>query len=88
MDMRRLIAVVVLLQLALALNNTRTLVVLDSRSLQQTHTRFFQKLESLGEVTFAYSFEKDIRLKYYEEYIYDRIVLMCTSQKGSSLPQA
>jgi len=49
---------VVLLQVALALNQTKTLVVLDSRSLQQTHKRFFEKLEQHGEVTFAFSFDR------------------------------
>jgi len=86
--MRTLIAVVVLVQLVFALNHTRTLVVLDSRGLQETHQRFFHKLEQFGEVTFAYTFDKEIRLKYYEEYIYDRVVLMCTSQKGSRRPLA
>ena len=52
------IAVVVLLQVALALNQTKTLVVLDCRSLQQTHKRFFEKLEQHGEVTFAFSFDR------------------------------
>ncbi len=88
LDMRTVIAVVVMVQLALALNHTRTLVVLDSRGLLETHKRFFHKLEQFGEVTFAYSFDKEIRLKYYEEYIYDRIVLMCTSQKGRYAPLA
>lgn len=64
--MKVVIAALLLLQLALTLNNTRTLVVLDSKNLQQTHSRFFKKLEQLGETTYAYSFDKEIRLKYYE----------------------
>lgn len=61
-----IVAVAILLQIALTLNNTRTLVVLDNRNLLQTHKTFFGKLEKAGEVTFAYTFDKDIKLKYYE----------------------
>lgn len=78
--------VVLVIALALlsvsALNVTKTLVVLDNKNLHGTHSQFFKKLEEYGTVDYATSYDQDIKLKYYDEYIYDRLVLMCTSQKG------
>jgi hypothetical protein len=52
---------------SLAMNiSTKTLVILDNKDLQRTHSKFFKKLESYGQLTFAYSFDKEIKLKYYD----------------------
>lgn len=67
-----------------ALNITKTLVVLDNKNLHGTHSEFFKQLESYGTVEYAYSFDREIKLKYYDEYIYERLIIMCTSHKGTS----
>jgi hypothetical protein len=83
--MKVLLALAVVLSCVAALNITKTLVVLDNKNLHGTHSQFFKKLEAYGTVEYAYSYEKEIKLKYYDEYLYERLVLMCTSQKGTSM---
>lgn len=64
---------------------SKTLVLLDNDNLRNTHSTFFKKLQKFGEVSFAHANQKEIKLKYYDEYLYDQIIIMCTSSKGMSL---
>jgi hypothetical protein len=60
------IIVLVLVVCSLAVNISKTLVILDNKELHKTHSQFFKKLEGYGHLTFANSFDKQIKLKYYD----------------------
>ncbi len=78
----RIFLILAILSITLAANTTtKTLVILDNKNLEQTHKKFFSQLEEFGPVTFAYTFQKEIKLTYYDEYLYDQLVVMSTSEK-------
>lgn len=73
-----------LVALLMALSNCdRILVIMDSKSFLNTHSDFFKLLEKGNTVEFAYSFDRNnIELRYFDQFRYEHIVVMCTSAKG------
>lgn len=78
--MRLLLVFLFLLALT---SSSKILAILDNKALQTSHSDFFSLLEKHYDLSFAYSFEKNpIELKYFDRFIYDHIIVMCTSAKG------
>eukprot|EP00744_Colponema_vietnamica_P003219 GILI01004968.1.p1 GENE.GILI01004968.1~~GILI01004968.1.p1 ORF type:complete len:425 (+),score=163.19 GILI01004968.1:46-1320(+) len=63
-----------------AQHGTRTLVIMDDNSVQNSHSTFFKDLESRGhKLTYKVAGDSSLKLKEYGEYLFDNIVLFAPS---------
>jgi len=66
--------------------NNRVLVLVDSLTIRSTHSQFLADLAAKGLVVDVHLVSSTaIKLKDFGEYLYDHIVLLCTSENESKI---
>jgi hypothetical protein len=70
-----------------AVAQRRVLALVSGQDVKQTHSKFFRGLRGLGfDVDIKQASDKDIKLKEYDTYLYDHLILF--SPKTSGAPPA
>jgi len=76
-----------LLSLAVLGGAEKTLVVLDNWATIETHSVFFEALRMRGQDLEFQMITPTPKIKYYDEYFYDNIILMAPGAKGNHFKQ-
>ena len=82
MKKQLVLVIVCLALLAIPAATDKILVILDNADIVKTHSKFFTMLQVSHSVEVVYSFGTEkIKLKNYDRFKYDHVIVMCLSSK-------
>ena len=87
--MQRLGLLLILLHIAPALAQTKVLVLLENLAIRNTHSEYFQSLTEAGNsLDFRLAESKGLRLREWDDWLYDKLIIFAPSVTGAWRPHA
>ena len=86
--LQRLGLLIILLQVAPALAQTKVLVLLEDLAIRNTHSEYFQSLIEAGNsLDFRLAESKGLRLREWDDWLYAKLIIFAPSVAGAWRPR-